>query len=82
VLRKMTSAQSVVTELNTLIPLRNLVGAHYNSDAGSISSTEVRRLGDASLDRYNLVFCETCDSWVEKQGSVIACRNGHKVIMA
>lgn len=80
VLRKTAGAQPVVTELHRLIPLRNLVGAHYNFDAGSISSSDVRRLGDATLELFDLVFCETCESWIEKRGTTISCKKGHKVL--
>jgi len=77
VLRKIPVMTPVVTELNALIPLRNLVGAHYNAAAGSISSSDVQRLGRATLELYDATFCASCGGWVEKQGGSIGCKKGH-----
>jgi recombinational DNA repair ATPase RecF len=74
-LRK-TSAKPVCDELDQLIVIRNLIGAHYNEWAAAISDADVLRLAAAAQSLYELTFCPTCHTWVARHGSTTSCDKG------
>lgn len=79
VLRKTTLSMDI-EEVDKWLHLRNLVGAHYNEWALSLSSEEAYAFGAAVVALYQHVRCAKCHAWMEPlvQGakSGYACRCG------
>jgi recombinational DNA repair ATPase RecF len=73
---KNTPAKDVCDEIDQLIVIRNLMGAHYNDWAPAISDADVLRLATAAQVLYELTFCVKCHTWVERRGSAISCDKG------
>ena len=71
-----TPAKDVCHEIDQLIVIRNLIGAHYNDWAAAISDADVLRLATAAQLLYELTFCVKCHTWVERRGSAISCDKG------
>lgn len=80
ILRKKQSTQAVCDKINSLVAIRNLLGAHYNEWAASIPSSDVFCLAEAVIELYELTYCQQCYSWVQQNGSSIACRKGHLAV--
>lgn len=79
-LRRFTVAVEVEA-LDACLPLRNLVGAHYNEWARTVSSQEATRFGLAVLALHDRLRCGECESWVEQAGKDrFACRCGMTVV--
>lgn len=75
-LKKLAVAAEASAVDNSL-PLRNLVGAHYNEWARIVSSQEARRFGESVLAVYDRLRCGECESWIEPAGrDRFACRCG------
>ncbi|WP_439386642.1 AAA family ATPase [Amycolatopsis lexingtonensis] len=49
-----------VSEVNQLLALRNILGAHYNEWATSVSTREANEFGAAVLRLWDLAVCPTC----------------------
>jgi hypothetical protein len=64
VLRK-TSLSNIAEAVDRLVHLRNLVGAHYNEWARSVSLDEARSFGEAVVELFWAVRCDTCFRWLE-----------------
>jgi recombinational DNA repair ATPase RecF len=80
ILRKREQAKSVCEKINSLISIRNLLGAHYNEWAASIPSSDIVVLAEEIMELYRLAYCQDCHSWIQQTGSVIACKKGHQSI--
>jgi AAA15 family ATPase/GTPase len=73
VLRK-TNIQDIAEEIDKWIHLRNLVGAHYNEWARSLSLQEARLFGKAVLQLSGQVQCKICSEWIKLRDKYWACR--------
>ncbi len=65
-----TTCGTAVEEVNRWMHLRNLVGAHYNEWAQSISGHEALSFGEAVLQLLCEVQCDECFRWIERRNSV------------
>jgi hypothetical protein len=63
-LRK-TSLCKLVENVDRLMHLRNMVGAHYNEWAQSVSLDEARTFGEAVVELFWSVRCDSCFRWME-----------------
>jgi len=82
VLRK-TNIQATVQEVDKWLHLRNLVGAHYNDWAQSISTQEARLFGEAVLRLFTSVRCSKCFHWIEstsERNQQWVCRCGQTIV--
>ena len=74
---KKTNAAQCGEEVDKWIHLRNLVGAHYNEWAQSLSMSDAEGFCKAVCALYKAVFCKACYSWVEeKTNDDFVCRCG------
>jgi hypothetical protein len=78
---KRTAVASVADEVDRWVHLRNLVGAHYNEWATSLSHTEADAFGQAVINLTKQVWCESCRLWIASTGKslnnrVWSCRCG------
>jgi hypothetical protein len=63
-----------VLEIDKLLHIRNLFGAHYNEWAISLSNTEVNKFASLVNDFYISTFCEKCENWITKDNNC-SCKN-------
>lgn len=78
---KKTSIVGVAADVERWLHLRNLVGAHYNEWAASLSRQDAQLFGTAVLRLIAHVKCESCHRWIEEASSkgadkVWQCRCG------
>jgi hypothetical protein len=66
---KKTNMKSIIDEIDKRLHLRNLVGAHYNEWAGSVSLQEAESFAEAVLQLFWHVRCNSCFRWIEPLGS-------------
>jgi hypothetical protein len=81
--RKALKDSSVARTTDTIdlhLHLRNLLGAHYNSWAESVSLGEARELGRAIAQLLAGVYCVSCRSWISGGESEFSCRCGAVVL--
>lgn len=71
-----TGLRETVQEIDLRLDVRNLIGAHYNDWADSISWSDVRLLAEDVMTLYTMTHCSECGDWVKKGGSQFACRCG------
>lgn len=69
-----TSLRDTVRAIDRGLDIRNLLGAHYNSWADSISWNDVKILATDSLAVYESTYCGACADWVKKTGKTFTCR--------
>jgi recombinational DNA repair ATPase RecF len=76
-LRK-TSIARVAEEVDRWLHLRNLLGAHYNEWAESLSQMDVDSFATAIKSLYQSVYCDKCHHWVRGDGFQVRwlCRCG------
>ena len=67
-LRK-TNLATYAEEVDKWIHLRNLVGAHYNEWAHTLSLNDAESFCAAVCALYRGVFCKSCFTWVEEMAS-------------
>jgi hypothetical protein len=80
---KKTTAKPEAQAVDATIELRNMVGAHYNEWAKSLSREEARLFAVAALALYERLFCSECLGWIEYAGDAASswqCRCGHLVL--
>jgi len=81
-----TSCRNTVENVDRWLHLRNLVGAHYNEWAQSLSGYEAQSFGESVLALLQEVRCSKCFWWVERQidptngQSLWACHCGNKLL--
>jgi recombinational DNA repair ATPase RecF len=63
VLRR-TDAVAEVEAVADSIVLRNLIGAHFNEWARSISNAEAERFGEATMSLLDRTHCKKCGHWL------------------
>jgi hypothetical protein len=76
---KKTNMKNIVNEIDKWLHLRNLVGAHYNEWARSVSLQEAESFAEAVLQLFWHVRCNNCFRWIEpigSQGKHWRCRCG------
>jgi len=71
-----TSFKSTTEEVNRWLCLRNLVGAHYNEWAQTLSRQEAQFFGDAVLKLLSETRCDNCFYWIEERINAWSCRCG------
>lgn len=64
VLRK-TNIKEHADKVEKYLHLRNLIGAHYNSWAYSLSNSEINEFGNSAIQLYREVFCKSCNTWIK-----------------
>lgn len=62
-------------------PLRNIVGAHYNEWAQSITLSEARYFADAVVRLWSRIWCSNCRTTVSRIPSGLSCRCGSVMVM-
>jgi hypothetical protein len=84
-LRK-TSVKAAAEEVERWMHLRNLLGAHFNEWAHTLSRLEAEAFGAAVGDIAKLLWCAKCGTWVEavrigmNRVSGWSCRCGQTVV--
>ena len=71
---KKTELNIVTDEIDKLLHIRNLLGAHYNEWSISLSNYEVNSFAENILSFYSKVFCEKCQSWLNRSNNC-NCKN-------
>lgn len=61
-----TELAEAAQEVNRQLALRNLLGAHYNEWASSVSTQEATEFGTAVLRLWDLAICPSCGSQFSK----------------
>lgn len=59
-----TAASECVTRVQGLRHLRNLVGAHHNEWAQTVTWSEVQRFAEGVLELFDHAWCKGCKAWV------------------
>ena len=77
---KKTSVKEKVENVEKWIPLRNLVSAHFNEWAQSLSLDEAVTFADSIIQLHDSVYCEKCFSWIVpvlegKRGYMCRCES-------
>lgn len=71
---KKTSAKEKIENAEKWIHLRNLVGAHFNEWAQSLSLEEAIAFANSIIQLHAAIYCESCFSWI---APVLEGRNGY-----
>lgn len=77
-----TNISETVSEVDTWVHLRNLVGAHYNEWADALSRTEADQFAHAVLALVERLHCPRCSDWVARSGLNLTCRCGERQVEA
>lgn len=75
-----TTSAATAAEVERWLHLRNLVGAHYNEWAQSLSRQEAEFFGDAVLQLLADTYCGECFRWVNRKWA--KCTENEKCILA
>ena len=70
-----TGAKPIAEEVYRWLHLRNLVGAHYNDWAYSLSLQEAQLFGESIINLLHQVCCDKCYRWIEKSEGLTDGRN-------
>ena len=75
---KKTEIRPIIEEVEKWLHLRNLIGAHFNEWALSLSLEEAVNFGEAVLKFYEKLKCQGCSSWIINNPSLLfyTCRCG------
>ena len=71
---KKTNVRNIVEDVERWIHLRNLVGAHFNEWAQSLSLEEAVNFANSIIKLYESVYCGKCFNWI---APVLEGRNGY-----
>lgn len=71
---KKTELNILTDEIDKLLHIRNLLGAHYNEWSISLSNYEVNSFAENILLFYHKVFCKKCQSWLNRNNNC-NCKN-------
>ena len=63
-----TTLEPAMRRVGARVDLRNVAGAHFNEWAGTASFDEARSFGEAVLDLYRAVYCDSCQRWIARAG--------------
>ena len=73
-----SEAAAAIQQTEGLRHLRNLVGAHHNEWALSVTLSEANRFAAAVLDLFGHTWCSACTGWVQHAGhGVLRCGCGN-----
>lgn len=61
---KKTNLNELIFKIEHSLYTRNLIGAHYNEWALSLTNTEILEFADNVLLFYNSIFCKDCSTWI------------------
>jgi hypothetical protein len=61
---KRSHVRDVVADINDVMEMRNLVGAHYNSWAESLDWEDARGFAEKVLELFRAMHCDACLAWV------------------
>ncbi len=74
---KKTTCRGEAANVDRLVHLRNLIGAHYNEWAQSLSILDAESFAISTIALYRKVRCTHCKTWIEKSGrEAWQCRCG------
>ena len=62
---KNSNLENIVNDVNIWIVTRNLIGAHYNKWALSLSKNEAKEFGESILALYESIKCDNCFRFIE-----------------
>ncbi|MGN9786858.1 AAA family ATPase [Nonomuraea sp. ZG12] len=79
VLRRFDTS-TLAENVDLYFPLRNLIGAHYNEWAQSVTLTESQQFAQVVLDLWDKIWCPKCRSTLTRTGAHLACRCGFVLI--
>jgi hypothetical protein len=81
-LLKKTTLNKNIETIQKWLHLRNLIGAHYNEWALSLSFDEAKSFGLSVLSLHELVKCKNCSSWIinNYEFKFYACKCGKLII--
>lgn len=74
-----TASASVAKNVNDLLQVRNLVGAHYNEWGQSLTNQDAQLFGKVVMELYSSVRCSSCFQWIGKSDDrqqFLSCRCG------
>jgi len=63
---KKTSLADLIIEIDKVLYIRNLIGAHYNEWAVSLSNSEIISFAESVNNFLFHVYCDSCQNWIEK----------------
>ena len=66
---KKTELKLITEDIDKLLHIRNLLGAHYNEWSISLSNYEVLSFANNILNFYKKVYCEKCQSWLNRNNN-------------
>jgi hypothetical protein len=68
------SGKAMHDEIRQIYVVRNLVGAHYNIEGSEVLDSEVRRIGEVTLELIAFLECHTCGQIPSKtDGGQLVC---------
>ena len=82
-LRRTDAAETAAAVEGSLV-LRNLIGAHFNEWARSISTAEAARFGAATMSLLDRTHCKKCGQWLIPAAAGVkrwSCRCGAVAIV-
>jgi energy-coupling factor transporter ATP-binding protein EcfA2 len=62
---KKTTVSEIVSKMQEMLYLRNMLGGHYNEWSLSLTRNEAVEYAECILSFYNSVFCKKCVRWIE-----------------
>ena len=71
---KKSRISDVVVDIDKLLHIRNLLGAHYNEWAISLSNQDVYNFANLVNELYDKTFCSNCHSYISKE-NICTCNN-------
>lgn len=63
---KKTSLADLTIEIDKVLHIRNLFGAHYNEWAVSLSNSEIINFAESVNNFLFHVYCDNCQNWIKK----------------
>lgn len=61
---KKTSLNELISSIDSLLSIRNMLGCHYNEWALALSDNEIISFANYVQELYDKVFCKECMSWI------------------
>ena len=71
---KKSKILNIVVEIDKLLHIRNLLGAHYNEWAISLSNQDVNNFANLVDQLYDKTFCNNCHNYITRD-NVCFCNN-------
>lgn len=61
---KKTSINELISSIDSLLSIRNMLGCHYNEWALALSDNEIVSFANNVQELYDKVFCKSCLNWI------------------